>query len=166
MGEARAALVNEIAKLQSEKCGACHHWMKNSCTPEKEYRQVKSVNSYGCATFSRNEFTAELIAEKRAELENLDGKRMRNCQHEHGEFQINQQIMSDSSIRYLEISGKCPECGKQYKFQCRRIGSSPWEPTVSIDQIQIQLPVLMEGEKLTGKTIAAVGDMPDLPSKH
>lgn len=82
---------------------------------------------------------------------------MPDCEHENAEFDINQNIMEDSSVRYLEISGHCVDCGRKYKFQCEQIGSSPFFPTVSIDQESIQLPVLMDGDSFEGSLISMTG---------
>ena len=91
---------------------------------------------------------------------------MTDCKHENPHFDINQQIMEDSSIRYFEIKAKCIDCGAIYKFQCQRIGSSPHDSTVSVDQETISLPALMEGEELTGNAISAIGRFTSLEVKH
>ena len=80
LGRASAILVladkrrNKAEQLKSvteRRCGNCYHWMKNSCKPEKELKQFKSMNSYACKDFALSD-CGSLIPKFTQELAEID----------------------------------------------------------------------------------------------
>lgn len=49
----------DIRTACERRCGNCHHWMKNSCVPEKQHKQRKSMNSIACRMFERDRQSVE-----------------------------------------------------------------------------------------------------------
>lgn len=73
--------ISEIqAKIRgkaTKKCGDCAYWMKNSCVPEKQYKQFKSCGSLACKDFVLSWFSYCLLRKWKQELvvlKSRDGK--------------------------------------------------------------------------------------------
>lgn len=56
----------QLSSVTARRCGNCCHWMRNSCIPEKEHKQFKSINSEACSGF-RSE-SEDLILKYASEL--------------------------------------------------------------------------------------------------
>ena len=52
----RSLLVKQLQDMRAKVCGNCFHWMKSSCVPEKQHKQFKSCNSFGCKDFALNAY--------------------------------------------------------------------------------------------------------------
>lgn len=76
---------------------------------------------------------------------------MANCPHSDVHIHINHATSGDTNVAYLELSAKCNLCAKDMEFRCSAYGSSPNEPMVSVDQLEIRLPMIGQGEEVTGK---------------
>lgn len=58
-------------EAKRKRCGACYHWMKTSCKPEKERGEFKSAASFPCPAFEWSKFDSEWVEKLEAELKEL-----------------------------------------------------------------------------------------------
>ncbi len=63
----------QLRSVQEKRCGNCYHWMKRSCTPEKQHGQFKSMNSLACKDFELDNKHG-LIEKFKAELTVIDAE--------------------------------------------------------------------------------------------
>lgn len=61
----------EIAGARRKECGNCWHWMKSTCKPEKDRGEFKSMSSYPCRDFNRDNYSTKRITTLEAELSEL-----------------------------------------------------------------------------------------------
>jgi len=74
-----------------------------------------------------------------------------NCA-EQMHWHLNLQHFGDTNIKYLEVQGKCSECGKAANFR-GPAGVNPAHPTVAIDGSEAIFPFLFQDEEYDGKAI-------------
>ena len=77
----------------------------------------------------------------------------------HNDLHINIQHIGfdDSNIQYIEIKATCRICDKPMVFQGLPLGLTPAHPTGELGGYEVRLPILAEGEELTGKILSFAG---------
>jgi len=62
---------DQIRSVTERRCGNCDHWMTSTCRPEKDRKQLKSMNSSACKDFERSYASKRLEAQFRDELQSI-----------------------------------------------------------------------------------------------
>lgn len=67
---------------------------------------------------------------------------------EHMNFQANVKVARLTEADEVTVKGytadvgiSCADCGLPFRFICSRAGSSPWEPCVSADALELRAPL-------------------------
>jgi hypothetical protein len=75
---------------------------------------------------------------------------MTDCDHADVHIHVNHHRSGDTNVQYLEITAQCNLCAKPMTFRGMPMGSSPDQPMASPDGREARLPMVGEGERVTG----------------
>lgn len=69
-----------------------------------------------------------------------------SCAHRNFRAQVNvNRLTEDDEVTVrgfsADIEIKCVDCGLPFRFICSRAGSSPREPCVSVDALELRVPL-------------------------
>lgn len=88
------------------------------------------------------------------------GDLMTECRHHRLDVQLEVHHPADSNVKHFEIRAKCEDCAKPMEFLgVPGLGVSFENPTVSVDGIEIRLPLVAHGEAPAGNRVGyALGE--------
>jgi len=64
-----------------------------------------------------------------------------DCTHENFEATVSVIRLGDTGRFTTEISIRCENCGEPFRFLGVAVGSSPIEPKVSVDGLELRAPI-------------------------
>jgi hypothetical protein len=69
------------------------------------------------------------------------------CPHPSIACDVNITAMTDSNVRCLQLTVKCPVCDGTFLFLGAPMGVSLGRPTMSVDRSMLYIPMVPEGEE-------------------
>lgn len=72
------------------------------------------------------------------------------CHHPDLHFHLNHCHFGNTNLHYVEVTATCNGCGAHMLFRGVPAGLLPGQPAASLDGRTASLPMLAEGEALTG----------------